>query len=86
MSVSRGDLSNLKRVRPIQWEQLADFEEELRVLKGAGITPIVIVDDYPRWATDNTVREDGQPTSCGRLLDDKVDDFAVFMTQARQSI
>ena len=66
---------------PIQWEQLATFEEELRVLRGAGITPIVIVDDYPRWATDNTVRGDGQPTSCGRLLDNKVDDFAVFVTE-----
>lgn len=65
----------------IQWEQLVNLEEELRILKGAGITPIVIVDDYPRWATDNTVREDGQPTFCGRLREDKVDDFAVFMTE-----
>jgi hypothetical protein len=65
----------------IQWERLVNFEEELRVLKGAGMTPIVIVDDYPRWATDNTVRQDGQPTSCGRLRDDKVDDFVVFMTE-----
>ena len=84
--VSLNDRVSWRSLQPeegtsIQWEQLADFEEELRVLKGAGITPIVIVDDYPRWATDNTVREDGQPTSCGRLLDDKVDDFAVFMTQ-----
>jgi hypothetical protein len=66
---------------PIQWDRLAGFEEELRDLRGADITPIVIVDDYPHWATDNTVREDGQPTSCGRLLDDKVDDFAVFVTE-----
>jgi hypothetical protein len=65
---------------PIQWNTLAGFEAELRSLKAAGIIPIVIVDDYPRWATDNTVRDDGQPTSCGRLLDDKVDDFAVFVS------
>jgi hypothetical protein len=66
---------------PIQWELLANFEDELRYIRGAGITPIVIVDDYPRWATDNTVRGDGKPTSCGRLLEDKVDDFAVFVTE-----
>jgi hypothetical protein len=66
---------------PIQWSQLTGFEEELRVLKEEGITPVVIINDYPRWATDNTVRQDGQPTSCGKLLDDKVDDFAVFVKQ-----
>jgi hypothetical protein len=65
----------------IQWEKLASFENELRTLKEAGITPIVIVDDYPQWATDNPVRSDGQPTSCGRLREDKVDDFANFVTQ-----
>lgn len=64
----------------IDWPQLANFETELRHLKEVGITPIVIIDDYPRWATDNTVRWDGLPTSCGRLLEDKVDDFAIFVT------
>jgi hypothetical protein len=66
---------------PIHWQQLASFETELRNLRAAGISPIVIVANYPRWATDNTVREDGQPTSCGRLLEDKLDDFAAFMTE-----
>jgi hypothetical protein len=66
---------------PIQWELLVNFEQELRALREADITPIVIVDDYPRWATDNTARDDGQPTSCGRLLEDKVDDFALFVTE-----
>lgn len=63
---------------PIAWDQLAGFEDELRRLNRAQITPIVIVDDYPRWATDNTVRQDGQPTSCGPLRSDKVDAFATF--------
>jgi hypothetical protein len=66
---------------PIQWDLLVEFEGELRLLRAAGITPIVIVNDFPRWATDDTVRKDGQPTSCGRLLDDKVDEFASFMVQ-----
>ena len=66
---------------PILWELLANFEDELRFLSGAGITPIVIVDDYPHWATDNTVRGDRLPTSCGRLREDKVDDFVVFVTE-----
>jgi hypothetical protein len=64
---------------PINWDLLAGFETELRTLRAANITPIVIVIDYPRWATDNTVREDGVPTSCGPLLPERYDDFARFM-------
>ncbi|MBN2147593.1 MAG: hypothetical protein JW726_09400 [Anaerolineales bacterium] len=63
----------------INWSLLEYFERELRALKAAGMIPIVVVDDYPRWATDNTVRLDGQPTSCGPLLPDRYDDFATFM-------
>ena len=64
---------------PINWGLLAGFESELRTLQAANITPVVIVDDYPRWATDNTVRYDGLPTSCGPLLPERYDDFARFM-------
>lgn len=64
----------------IQWNLLADFEDELRALKAAGLIPIVVVDDYPRWATINDVRNDGQPTSCGPLRDDRFDDFAQFVS------
>lgn len=63
----------------IQWDRLAGFERELRGLKTAGINPIVIVDDYPRWVTRNDVRYDGQPTSCGPIRSDRFDDFALFM-------
>lgn len=63
---------------PIQWDLLAGFESELRLLQQRGFTPIVIVDDYPIWATDNTVRDDGQPTSCGPLRQDRLDEFASF--------
>jgi hypothetical protein len=64
---------------PINWDLLVDFETELRTLRAANIHPIVVVDDYPRWATDNTVRIDGLPTSCGPLLPERYDDYAVFM-------
>jgi len=64
---------------PINWGLLANFEDELRTLRAANIRPIVVVDDYPLWATDNTVRDDGQPTSCGPLLPQRYDDFAVFV-------
>lgn len=66
---------------PIQWDLLTGFEAELRSLKAAGLTPIVIVDDYPRWATRNDVRNDGQPTSCGPIKADRFDDYAYFMRE-----
>lgn len=62
----------------VQWGLLSSFETELVALKSAGKTPIVVIDDYPRWATDDSVREDGQPTSCGPLLPEKVSAFANF--------
>lgn len=64
---------------PIQWDLLTGFEAELRSLKAAGMTPVVIVDDYPRWVTQNDVRSDGEPTSCGPIRSDRFDDFALFM-------
>lgn len=64
---------------PIQWNLLANFEDELRAVKAAGLTPEVVVIDSPRWATINHVRNDGQPTSCGPIRTDKFDDFAQFM-------
>jgi hypothetical protein len=64
---------------PINWSLLVGFENELRALKAANITPVIVVDDYPRWATDNTARLDDLPTSCGPLLPERYDDFAAFM-------
>lgn len=63
----------------IQWDLLTDFEKELRALKEAGLKPIIIVDDYPRWATINDIRNDNQPTSCGPLRSDRFDEFAQFV-------
>lgn len=63
---------------PINWALLTDFESELRNLHSLDINPVVIVYDYPAWATDNSARWDGQPTSCGPLRDDRLADFAAF--------
>ena len=57
---------------PIQWNLLADFEKELGILKAQHIQPIIVVDDYPRWATI-------VPNSCSPLLESKFGAFASFM-------
>jgi hypothetical protein len=59
---------------PINWGLLATFEDQLRALKVAGITPIVIVNDFPRWATV-------YPSSCAALRTDKLNTFANFMKE-----
>ena len=69
---------------PIKWELLKDLERELRSLKSAGMTPVLVVKDSPKWATINDVRSDGQPTSCGPIRADKFDDFAEFLRQMVQ--
>jgi hypothetical protein len=64
---------------PIQWDLLANFENELHILQAYSITPIVIVDDYPAWAT--TERSPGVPSYCGPLQADKFEAFAIFASQ-----
>lgn len=59
---------------PIDFDQLQGFEDELRVLAELEAKPIVIVDDYPRWATID-------PNSCSALRPDKYDAFAEFTRQ-----
>jgi hypothetical protein len=56
---------------PIHWALLATFEQELRALKQAAVTPVVIISDFPRWATI-------VPTSCGAIRADKLPAFAQF--------
>jgi hypothetical protein len=64
---------------PILWNLLADFENELKYFKSVGLEPVVIVDDYPRWATMD-VRYDHQPTSCAPIKREKFPAFADFLT------
>jgi len=70
---------------PIQWDlpDVLTLEDELRALKAAGMTPIVIVDDYPLWAVE-LARSDGQLTSCGPLKEEYFDEFAAFVGQLVQ--
>jgi hypothetical protein len=66
---------------PIQWHLLEKFEDELRALRLAGITPIVVIKDSPHWVVDPDARIDGQPTSCGPIASKHFDEFAHFMRQ-----
>ena len=54
------------------WSSLSEFENELRALAAAGITPVVIVHHSPRWATIKA-------NSCGAIRQDKFGAFADFM-------
>lgn len=58
---------------PIDWDSLALLDDELRSLQAVGATPIMIVDDYPSWATIDPNK------SCGAIKEEAFDDFAAFM-------
>lgn len=62
----------------IDWSQAAQFEDELKALHAVGMTPLVIIQEYPHWAVD-PYGWYGQPTSCGPLRADMFDEFAEFM-------
>jgi hypothetical protein len=64
---------------PIDWAQLAGFEEELLALKTAGMTPIVIVDDHPEWATIVAYGADEFRSHCAAIRADKYVAFAQFV-------
>ena len=65
----------------IDWGKLAGFENELRELNQAGITPIVIVKDSPDWALRQDVIVDGQLTSCGPIAEEHFSSFASFVQE-----
>lgn len=60
---------------PYDWSLLSSFEDELRSIKTLGMTPVVIVQHSPRWATVNEPFE----TDCGAVRADKFGAFASFM-------
>jgi hypothetical protein len=67
-------------VQPVEggaydWSVLGSFEDELRAMRSAGLTPIVIVHHSPRWATINEPFE----TDCGAVRADKFGAFAAFV-------
>ena len=65
---------------PLDWSLLTNFEEELRAMKAAGLTPIVVIDDYPHWAVMN-VRDDETLSSCAPIKQENFLDFANFVRQ-----
>ncbi|MCI0520160.1 MAG: hypothetical protein L0Z70_07860 [Chloroflexi bacterium] len=67
---------------PIQWDLLVNFENELRALRAAGVTPLVIVHDSPLWAVEpDALSNQGELLPCGAINSAYFDDFAAFMTQ-----
>ena len=66
---------------PINWGELATFDQELRDLNKARITPIAVVYDSPHWAVMPDARQDGKPTSCAAVDESHFDDFASFMVE-----
>ncbi|MFN2198106.1 MAG: hypothetical protein ACK2UW_18445 [Anaerolineales bacterium] len=54
------------------WNQLSDLEAELQTLGNLGARPILIVDDYPLWATT-------LPISCSAIKPEYYDEFAAFV-------
>ncbi len=54
------------------WSALAGFEQELLAIAQLELTPIVVVDDAPSWATII-------PSSCAAIREDRFNDFADFM-------
>ena len=51
----------------------------MRALQAVNITPIVIVNDYPAWAT--ATRSNGDPSYCGPMLPGKFAAYAYFVSQ-----
>jgi hypothetical protein len=65
---------------PIHWELLAGFENELRNLRSAGMSPLVIIYDSPDWATvDKPRNQDYQKSSCAPIRPEMYDEFATFV-------
>ena len=63
---------------PYAWSVLQSFEGDLRAASQARLTPIVVVNDNPGWATLDLPYPPYQ-TSCGAIREDRVADFAAFM-------
>ncbi|MBA3530525.1 MAG: hypothetical protein H0T73_01200 [Ardenticatenales bacterium] len=61
---------------PYNWTALLRLDRDIQAAQLANMTPIVIVDDYPHWATLNIP----YATSCGPLRADYFDEYAAFLT------
>ena len=82
--LNKGNGISWRKLQPnpgdaIKWDLLADFEDQLRSLQAAGITPVISLNDSPHWAVDPNARSDGQPTSCGPIHPNYFDEYADFL-------
>lgn len=59
--------------RQYNWAVLRTFEAELEAAARAGLTPIVIVDDHPSWASVKA------NVPCSAIKQERFADFAAFM-------
>jgi len=66
---------------PIDWNSLAAMEQQLRMMKSYGFTPVVIIWDSPHWAVIPDARDDNQLTSCAPIQPEKLPVFAELMRQ-----
>ena len=63
------------------WAALLAFEQDLIGAQIAGLTPIVVIQHSPHWATKTYYDANNEPyqTSCGAIREDRFADFARFM-------
>lgn len=59
---------------PVNPALLVDFNNELRAIRNAGMTPVVIINDHPKWAT-------GSDYTCAAVRADKFAAYADFIRQ-----
>ncbi|MGH2543147.1 MAG: cellulase family glycosylhydrolase, partial [Ardenticatenaceae bacterium] len=60
------------------WGVLATFERHLLAAAGARLTPVVVLNGSPEWAT--VIDPDVGYTSCAAIRADRFPDFAAFMS------
>lgn len=68
--------------RVYHWDALETFEEELLAARAANLTPIVVVDDNPAWATipyQDPTTGATKHARCGAVQAERFHDFAAFM-------
>lgn len=65
--------------QPPNWSALAELESELQSATENGMQVILLVSSAPDWALKPGARQDGLPTSCGPIAEDKLAAFGDFI-------
>ncbi len=67
------------------WDAMSRFEADLEQAAAMGLTPLVIVDDFPDWATIpyiNPYTNEETIAPCAALKEEYFDDYATFLREA----